>query len=386
MKCPVCDGADLQVFLEVERVPVLCNQLFPTRRAALEAPRGAIRLGFCDQCCAIYNTAFDDSLIEYGQAYENSLHFSHRFQRYAEELVAGLVDRFGLRGKDIVEIGCGKGDFLTMICAAGANRGVGFDRSYEGPEAPDGSGFRVVRDHYSEQYAHVPADLICCRHVLEHIPTPIDFLSSVRRAAGQRTETGVFFEVPNALYTLRDLGIWDIIYEHCSYYSAPSLVRLFRDRGFNVRRVYETYGGQFLCLEADSRSAADRSEEVELDGASVARLVSAFSEHHARKVAEWDVRLGQWLEDGARVAIWGAGSKGVTFLNTLGDGARVEFVVDINPRKRGGHVPGTGQPVVAPEQLRGSGVDRVLVMNPLYRDEIGATLRELGVDAETAVV
>ena len=36
----------------------------------------------------------------------------------------------GLRGKDIIEIGCGKGEFLLLLCEMGNNRGTGFDPGF----------------------------------------------------------------------------------------------------------------------------------------------------------------------------------------------------------------------------------------------------------------
>ena len=62
-------------------------------------------------------------------------------------------------------------------------------------------------------------------------------------------------------------------------------------------------------------------------------------------------------------------------------GGSVICAVDINTRKQGRFVPGTAQEVVAPEQLVSRGIDVVLVMNPLYVDEIARTLEGLGVSA-----
>ena len=59
----------------------------------------------------------------------------------------------------------------------------------------------------------------------------------------------------------------------------------------------------------------------------------------------------------------------------------VEHVVDINPRKHGRHVPGTGQRVVAPGALTTAPPDEVVVLNPLYVAEVQVQLAALGVTA-----
>jgi hypothetical protein len=92
------------------------------------------------------------------------------------------------------------------------------------------------------------------------------------------------------------------------------------------------------------------------------------------------------LADGKCVAIWGAGSKGVTFLNTIKGGTRIRHVIDINPRKQGMYVAGTGQQILPPERLIESHIDTLLVMNPLYRDEIQAQVTQIGLSPEIKVV
>ena len=226
------------------------------------------------------------------------------------------------------------------------------------------------------------ADLICCRHVLEHVEDPNSFVATVRRAAGHRLETVVFFEVPNFLFTLNELGVWDIIYEHYSYFSRFSLGHLFRQNSFEVLDISSTFEDQFLTIEA---SPSDRSDRVQADEAGELRemteSISDFSRNYRQIVSVWQQRLQQIIDTGQRTIVWGAGSKGVTFLNAFKAQDAVEFVVDINPRKWGMHVAGTGQEVVNPDFLRKYDPEIVIIMNANYKDEIRQELSELGITA-----
>jgi SAM-dependent methyltransferase len=378
--CPICFSTDIVQFFEIPQVPVHCNLLWPSREEAVLVPRGDIRLGFCGDCGHIFNLAFKPELMEYSRAYENSLHCSRRFQSYAEGLGARLIDRYDLRGKRVIEIGCGKGEFLTLLCELGDNRGVGFDPSYSPGSTAKATTERAtfIEDFYSERYAGYEADLICARHVLEHIHDPTDFLTMLRRAIGNRLDTAVFFEVPNVLFTLRDLGIWDIIYEHCSYFSPGSFARAFASCGFDVFELIEEFEGQFLCIDAlpseGMDSACECSDEIK---PSVTEIAS-FAGNHRTKVEAWRHKLERVDGKGQRVVVWGAGSKGVTFLNTLRLQDRVEYVVDINARKQGMHIAGTGQQIVPPEFLQEYQPDVVIVVNPIYRDEIQQLTKRLG--------
>jgi hypothetical protein len=81
-------------------------------------------------------------------------------------------------------------------------------------------------------------------------------------------------------------------------------------------------------------------------------------------------------EGGRRTVVWGAGSKGVTFLNTFRDSG-VDYAVDINTRKQGMYVAGTGQRIVPPEFLKDYQPDLITVMNPIYRKEIKQSIGPL---------
>ena len=387
-ECPVCASGDISVFWEASDLPVFCNVLCATREEALQVPRGDIRLGFCGGCGLIRNVAFEPERLSYGPAYENSLHFSPRFQEYADTLAARLVDRYALRGKVIFEIASGKGDFLRKLCELGDNRGIGFDPSCQpdGSEADGTCQITFVQDSYSERHADLQADFICCRHALEHIADPLEFLRMIRRGLGDRTDAIVFFEVPNALFTLREFGVWDLIYEHCTYFVPGSLRRFFALSGFDVLHVTEEFGGQFLTIEArPSLGAAGDAPPCDADREGVAADVRAFAAKYRRTVECWRSRLAEMRSAGQRAVVWGSGSKGVTFLNTLRPDEQIEYVVDINLRKQDMYVAGTGQKIVAPAFLRDLRPDVVIVMNAIYADEVRTTLIDMNATAELLV-
>ncbi|MEJ2750859.1 MAG: class I SAM-dependent methyltransferase, partial [Anaerolineae bacterium] len=357
------------------------------QEGAVTAPRGDIRLSFCSDCHHVFNRSFDPELMEYTQDYENSLHFSAHFQQFATTLAQGLIDRYDLHDKDVVEIGAGKGDFLIMLCEMGNNRGVGFDPSYvPGAARETTAAVDFVLDFYSEKHIDYKADFIACRHVLEHIQNPDAFIANVQRAVNNRSETVVYFEVPNVLFTLRDLGIWDIIYEHCSYFSPYSLAQLFQQNEFRALAVTPVFGGQFLTIEAALKNGQPDLWQPDLqDRQQMAQDVAAFADSFNQKVALWQTRLAEMAAAGQKAVVWGAGSKGVTFMNTLKAGDVIEYVVDINPRKQGMHVAGAGQKIVPPEFLKTYQPDVVIIMNANYRDEIGQAVADLGVKAEILV-
>jgi SAM-dependent methyltransferase len=373
-------------FLKVFDVPVHVGALWASRDAARSCPRGDIHLAFCQDCSFIANLAFDPERLAYNQPYDNSLDFSAVFRDYAHSLAQALVDRYSLFEKDVVEIGSGHGDFLRLICELGSNRGVGFDPSYEGGagESEDRLPVRFIKDYYSEKYAALPVDFIYSRHVFEHIHRPVEFLSTLRRTIGSRPATPVFFEVPNAANIFENLYFWDIIYEHCSYFSAASLERAFTVSGFEVLQVKKFYQDQFLGIEAglgDRSTGAEGAPHPDLPA--YARSIAAFGDHFNGKVSKWQGLLRDIHAAARRAVVWGAGAKGIGFLNMLKIDEGIQYVVDINPRKHGKYMAGTGQQIVPPEFLKDYRPDVIIIMNPIYKEEINRQVSDLGLPAPT---
>ncbi len=113
-------------------------------------------------------------------------------------------------------------------------------------------------------------------------------------------------------------------------------------------------------------------------------LYSSFGARFAEKLAQWRQRIDELRSDHRTVVIWGAGAKGVMFLNLLRitAGAGVDWVVDINPRKQGHFVPLMGQTIVGPDRLSQNPPDLVIVMNPEYEGEIRSMIGDIGIGCE----
>lgn len=382
--CPSCGSFETRVFHTQSGIPVNSCLLLESQQAATEFPTGDLRLAFCQSCGFLFNEVFDPTLSEYSARYEETQGFSAHFQAFARGLASRWIEKYDLHGKDILEIGCGKGEFLVLMCELGDNRGTGIDPSYrpERTESPAADRIKFVRDFYSERYADLSGDALICRHTLEHIPDTANFMEIVRRSVGDR-QTTVLFELPDVLRVLREVAFWDIYYEHCSYFTTGSLARLFRKQGLDVIGLSLDYDDQYILIEARSGTGAGTpSLAGEDDLEVIAKAVDLFEEQYPARIATWRSELQQIADSGAKAVIWGAGSKGVSYLTTLGVTSEINCAVDINPYKQGMFMAGTGHPVVAPEYLQTYRPDVVIAMNSVYLPEIGQTLDSLGVSAE----
>jgi len=387
MNCPICELDHLIPFFSIQDIPIFCNLLWETRQAALEAPKGNIDLVFCQTCGLIYNQSYDPQKMNYaGLNYENPLHHSAIFQKYAEELAQQLTDKFNLDHKKIVEIGCGDGYFLSLLCQNSACQAFGFDPSLY-PNPFTHQRLTLIQETYSSHFDHVHPDMIVSRHVLEHIYDPRIFLSSLSKPTTLDKPVFFFFEVPNVNYTLQRFLIWDIIYEHFAYYSKPALEYLFQQCNLEPISLYETYQNQFLCIEGSNQTAnVSLSNDFSVMLAELSKQVRFFETHIDQKIKQWKTVLNELKRSSKNTVIWGSGSKGVMLLNLMKDQLSVDAIVDINPQKQGKFIPGTGTLIIAPQDLQTSPPDVVLITNPVYEEEIQSQLHLLNLEAQIIYV
>lgn len=375
--CPICEADSTTPLLYRAAVPVHQNLLFPTADAARAATRGDLDLLACESCGFVFNAAFDPSLLQYGRDYENSQQHSPAFAEHLDAMVERIVVGCGLTRGRVVEVGCGKGDFLLRLLAhpASHHEGVGFDPSYLGPAtAADGRASFVTTIY--DGASGVDADVMISRHVIEHIPDPSAMLRSMRTAA-VAGRTRLFVETPCVEWILENGVFWDMFYEHCSLFSAHSLGLALTRTGFHVTEVRHVFGGQYLWAEAETAPgqwSPSRPEPL------TAALGMAALEN--TRLLRWRDRLAA-LSAGGPVVLWGAGAKGLTFCNLVDpDRTLLRAVVDVNPAKQGQFIGGSGHPIIAPDDA--CGARTAIVLNPRYVDEIRDEMSKI--DERTVVM
>ncbi len=337
----------LREIFRAEGLPVLQNRVFPTAAEALASPTGDVVLAQDQDTGLIFNSSFDPDLVEYDQDYQNEQACSGVFQSHLDTVTAVIRRHF--HDRSLIEVGCGKGYLLDHLQAQGYDI-TGIDPAYEGNNP------RVVKARF-ERNLGLSADGVILRHVLEHVPDPVSFLSSIVAANGGRGN--IYIEVPCFDWICRRRAWFDVFYEHVNYFRLPDFHRMFG----TVLESGHVFGGQYLYVVADLSS---------LRGP---RFDQTCALNFPGDFLDGVHRVSSLAGKCDRNAIWGGASKGVIFsVYMKRAGVVLDLAIDINPAKQDTYLPSSALRVLSPDramQLLQPG-DNVFVMNSNYMAEIVA--------------
>jgi len=295
----------------------------------------------------VFNAAFRPENIVYDENYQNEQGCSAFFGAHLRE-VADIVQKYA-HGKNIFEIGCGKGRFTELLRTRDMNA-IGIDPAYEGHSS------YIIRKPFSASLG-LSGDIIVLRHVLEHIPNPFEFLKEISTSNGGSGL--IYIEVPCLDWIIGNNAWYDIFYEHVNYFRLSDFTRFFG----TILECGRLFGGQYLFVVADLGSLGTNSHANKERFLMPPGFFSGID--NATKVIKQTI-------DKCHI-IWGAASKGVLFsLHLQRAGYDIDFAIDINPAKQNKYLPVTGLQVLSPETAleRLSPTDVIFVTNPNYLDEI----------------
>ncbi|MBX7207097.1 MAG: methyltransferase domain-containing protein [Verrucomicrobiaceae bacterium] len=381
-QCPGCSCASLTEPWVLPAQPVVLNYRFPSVASAAAVRRVDMHLTECPECGLIFNASLDETAIPYDEHYDNRQSFSPAFEAMLRDTADTLDRHHRLRDGTILEVGCGKGDFLRMICGRTGAKGIGYDTSCEHDGLDETGRVRFFKRYVSAADVSKSLKLVLCRHVVEHVPSIGAFFQLLHDIAVAGGGAPVYVETPAWEWIVRHEAFWDVFYEHCNYFPLRTLRTLAERAGFSVLDHRLVFGGQYQALELNPRSVNESAPLVA--GAALGPSLKSFAESIDRSRRAVEIRLARAGAD-LGWALWGAGAKGVSLANTL-TACPPACVVDANPDKQGHYLAGTGIPVVSPQDQRLEKLPVVLVANPNYLTEVGETLASRGLSPQLLTI
>ena len=368
LHCRVCAqeiaGTSL---LEYHNMPKSA-QFFPAP-SEVDTERGVdLRLFMCPYCGMIQ---LDGEPVPYYREVIRATRVSPEMRAFRVRQFRDWMDRYALHGKRIVEIGCGGGEFLSMMEEAGADV-AGIEFSEELVRRARAEGMRVHRQYLEEGTEEIPGapyDAFFILSFLEHNPDPGAYL---RRIAQNLTEGAVgIVEVPDVDMILREHLYSEFIQDHLLYFTEDTLRRTLEHCGFEVLSCASIWYGYVLSAEVRKRRQMD---------------VSGFLAQQEKVRRSVDEFLSEMEGCGLRTAVWGAGHQALADLSLLDMAGRVEVVLDSADFKQNKLTPATHIPIVSPSVLAEGAIGAVLVIAGSYSAEIVRLLAAQYPDVVRAVL
>ncbi len=380
--CRACGAPLACTFVDLGETP-LANAYLEEADLAKPEPRYPLHARVCGACFLVQiDAAVPPEEIFSDYAYFSS--YSESWVAHARRFCAAARDRFGLGPESlVVEVASNDGYLLRHFVATGVPV-LGIEPAANVARVAEAAGVPTLTRFFGLELAHElaaagrSADLLVGNNVLAHVPDLNDFVAGL--AALVKPAGVISIEAPHLLRLIEGVQFDTIYHEHFSYFSLLAVEHVFARHGLRVFDVetLETHGGSLRILAC--REAADRAEEPALarvraqeNDAGLDRL-DVYAGFGAR-VAEAQASLIAFLErarrEGRTVAAYGAAAKGNTLLNACGVGRDdIAGVADVSPHKQGRYMPGSRLPIHAPEWLRETRPDYVLILPWNLKDEI----------------
>jgi hypothetical protein len=354
-----------------------------------------LRAWVCENCWLVQLEEYvspDQIFSDYAYFSSYSDSWVEHARRYAE----GMIERLRLGSNSLVMEVASNDGYLLQHFKARSVPCRGIEPAANVAEAAVAKGIPTTVKFFGRKTAQEVAsefgqpDLLLGNNVLAHVPDINDFVGGMSMLLKQG---GVItMEFPHLL-RLMDENQFDTIYhEHFSYLSFGTVEKIFAHHGLRLFDVDQipTHGGSlriYACHENDSSHPSTPAVE-HLRAHEIERGLQTHStyEQFEDRVKATKRKLLQFLieakEQGKTVVGYGAPGKGNTLLNYCG--IRTDFLdytVDRSPHKQGRYTPGAHIPILAPERIRETKPDYVLILPWNLQHEIceqGAYIREWG--------
>ena len=338
----------------------------------------------CSKCLLVQLAEFESAEF----IFTDYLYFSSYSQSWldhAHQYVRDTTTRFHLdSSKQVVEIASNDGYLLQYFVESGIPS-LGIEPAENVAEVAIQRGVDTRVGFFGTSMASklvgedIRADLLIGNNVLAHVPDLNDFVAGM--ATVLAADGVITMEFPHLLQLIEHNQFDTIYHEHFSYFSLLTVTRVFAAHGLRLFDVEQlpTHGGSlriYACHAEYPRHITTRRlrELGELEQAASLHLPEGYTAFPER-VKRTKRALLEFLVDarnrGLSTAAYGAPAKGNTLLNYCGiRDDLLDYTVDRSPHKQGKFLPGTHLPIYAPDHIRDTRPDFLLILPWNLRDEV----------------
>jgi C-methyltransferase C-terminal domain/Putative zinc binding domain/Methyltransferase domain len=383
LPCRGCGAPLRHTFVDLGTTPLANSYLQPADLTRSE-DFFPLKAFVCDQCLLVQLPVVQ-SAAEIFTDYAYFSSYSESWLQHARTYAERTIGELGLDASHLViELASNDGYLLQFFHRQGIPV-LGVEPAANVAEAAQRAGIPTLVAFFGAGAARElvardqRADLLVANNVLAHVPDLNDFVQGIKIVLGRQGLATL--EFPHLLRLVEGNQFDTIYHEHFSYFSLLAVRRVFARHGLAVVDVDEltTHGGS---LRLHVRHVEDGTHPASERVARLLAVETAAGMAHLDYYRAFDERVKETKRElldfligvkrkGQSVVGYGAPAKGNTLLNYCG--VRTDFLdytVDRSPHKQGRLLPGTRIPICAPERIRETRPDYVLILPWNLRDEI----------------
>lgn len=324
---------------------------------SLERDKG-VDLEVC-QCSGCGLVQLSNEPVPYYKEVIRAAAFSEEMKDFRMKQFNGFVQKFSLKGKKVVEIGCGRGEYLALMQQFGV-AAYGLEHSEESVMQCVNNGLNVSKgfvENSAYKLNNTPFDAFYILNFLEHLP---DLNSTLTGIYNNLSADAVgLVEVPNFDMILRNNLFSEFIGDHLFYFTVETLNTTLRLNGFEIIERNEVWHDYIISAVVRKRKKLD---------------IAHFYKYQTQLKNEIEEYIRRFEDK--KVAIWGAGHQALAIISLINLAGKIRYVVDSAPFKQGKYTPATHLPIVSPDTLDSDPVEAVIVMAASYSDEVAGIIRQ----------
>ena len=367
--CLVCQSEHLREVFKVNALPLVQT---PINDLNVSEIFGDLDIVQCQHCSLIYNRAFNSAMLNkiYTENYSSGIPNTPKMLEKFQKIIDETILKKNIKNQCAMEIGASDFAFSELLLERGASKVIAFEPSnLFQPEDP-----RIHHVNGLFSPGKIPGNpeeigLIVMRHVLEHIPEPINVIKQIASIAQRGLK--LYIEVPNAKDIIENKRFYEFFYEHVTYFSPELLTKILKKYGFTTHTVNYLVNGQHFGILCEKTEAVT-SEPLVIEPVEALPDVEGFKTYTERFLQ----KLHEVINSYDKIAIYGAGAHGIGVASFLEiDNKQVECFLDLNQMKAGKYSPKTHIPITIPDKEKLQKLDAIVIIAPLHQDAIAADLR-----------
>lgn len=353
-KCLLCKSLDYHKLFEFNNMPASAQDI-PTKEELPYEKGENLEMVQCKKCGLVQ---FNCQPVGYYKDVIRAGGATSTMRNLRMEQLKDFFDRFNLYGKKIIEVGCGRGDFLQYLKEFDVEH-FGIENNPKLVLQAKEKGLNVIQafaDGNLGKLEQGPFAAFLSFNFLEHQPDPNSMLQDIYN---NLAEDGVgLVTVPSLEYILENDGYYEFIKDHIAYYSFDTLTLLFNLNGFEVLKR-EIVNRDTLSIYVKKRKPV-LFENIIKNSENLETSINTLLKQNAKK----------------KIALWGASHQGFTLAATLHLENRIEYVIDSSEFKQGKYSPAAHIPIVDPDYFFKNPVDIIIIVAPGYTEEIYKVIKE----------